>query len=124
MVPVVRLHVSVQAGDETGEMEKSAGGRRLRDKRTHDILNKMADRETEDRERGREGEGGASFQRQHPWGELIYPQSPGGNEVHECLWGTAAMFLMPASLVPWERSDFLGQGTYSTEGLHLGARSR
>lgn len=38
--------------------------------------------------------------------------------------GTAAVFLMPASEVAWECSLFLGQGTYSTEGLHLGAQRR
>lgn len=38
--------------------------------------------------------------------------------------GTAAVFLMPAPEVAWECSLFLGQGTYSTEGLHLGAQRR
>lgn len=62
-------------------------------------------------------------------GELIYPQSPAPLPPWWKLSarvpvGTAAVFLMPASEVAWECGLFLGQGTYSTEGLHLGAQRR
>lgn len=38
--------------------------------------------------------------------------------------GDGDVFLTPASLVAWDFSYFLGQGTYSTEGLHLRAQRR
>lgn len=55
-------------------------------------------------------------------GELIYPKSPPVEP--ESLWRRWLVFLLPASEVAWDCSLFLGQGTYSTEGLHLGAQRR
>lgn len=59
-------------------------------------------------------------------GELIYPQAPPVEMecVRTPLWGRWLVFLMPASEVAWECGPFLGQGTYSTQGLHLGAQRR
>lgn len=173
VVAVVRLHMSVQAGDEKTNKQTNKRGHEIRGKKEI-----FEDKRTADEDRKWHEWGGweedckrtllysfhfddcsseSSFSvflfclHQHPKRSTLFTsqttathsrwlQSRGAvgvnSSTHNPLppprWklsarvpvGTAAVFLMPASEVAWECSRFLGQGTYSTEGLHLGAQRR